>query len=306
MIINKWHLSSGSFFSGLFFTVLVLCILVLPARAKVRAIVSIMPQKFFLKQIAGNLVEVKVMVPPGASSHTYEPLASQMMALDSADIYFTIGVEFEKIWLPRFRRLNERLVFVDTSRGIEKIPVNAEEKMGDKEGYKERKPTPDGCLDPHIWLDPRLVMKISKTMAESLSTIDPEHHQEYQRHLETWEKKLQRLDEQLYQATRLMQDHPCFLVFHPAWGYFAREYGLRQLAVEHHGSEPGPRFLASLIGQAKKLGIKTIFVQPQYQGNSARVLARALGGSVVKIDPLAEDWLKNLKNLARKLAEIYH
>lgn len=302
MIMRKWYFSPGKFFRRFLCMALVFCTLSSPALAKIRAIVSIMPQKFFLEQLAGDLVEVTVMVPPGTSPHTYEPRPSQMMALNDADIYFSIGVEFEEIWIPRFRRLNGHVRFVDTSRGIEKMPMVAEEKTAEERGN----PSPDGSLDPHIWLSPRLVKKISRTMTKSLSTIDPDHHREYQQHLATWEKKLEQLDEQLYQATRPMQDHPSFLVFHPSWGYFARDYGLRQLAIEHHGSEPGPRFLASVINRARKLKIKTIFVRPQYQGNSARVLAQALGGNVVKIDPLAENWLENLKNLARKLAEVYH
>jgi len=301
-VICEWHLSPGRFFSGLLFMVLLLSALPSPALARVRAIVSIMPQKFFLEQLAGDLVEVTVMVPPGASPHTYEPKPSQMMVLASADIYFTIGVEFEKIWVSRFRQLNKRLLFVDTSRGIEKMPMVTEGKTVGERGN----PSPEGYLDPHIWLAPRLVRKISHTMADLLSTIDPDHRQKYQQYLATWEKKLELLDEQLYQATRPMQNHPYFLIFHPSWGYFAREYGLRQLAVEHHGNEPGPKSLALLIDQASKLGIKTIFVQPQYQGNSARVLAQALDGNVVKVDPLAENWLENLKTLARKLAEVYH
>jgi len=302
-MINKRNRFLLSKFIGvLLVMVLVFCALAFPALARVRVIVSIVPQMFFLEQLAGDLVEITVMVPPGASPHTYEPRPSQMMALNEADIYFSIGVEFEKNWIPRFRQLNERLVFVDTSRGIEKMPMATEGKTVEERGN----PSTDCGLDPHIWLVPRLVRKISKTMADSLSTIDPDHRQEYQQHLETWEKKLQQLDEQLYQATRPMRDHPYFLVFHPSWGYFAREYELRQLAVEHHGSEPGPRSLAVLIDRASKLGIKTIFVQPQYQGNSGRVLAQVLGGSVVKIDPLAENWLENLKMLARKLAEVYY
>ncbi|MCK4378690.1 MAG: zinc ABC transporter substrate-binding protein, partial [Deltaproteobacteria bacterium] len=243
MINKRNSFLLSRFICALLLMVLLLCALAFPALAKVRAIVSIMPQKFFLEQLVGDLVEVVVMVPPGASPHTYEPRPSQMMALNAADIYFSIGVEFEKIWLPRFRQLNERLVFVDTSRGIEKIPVGTERKTVDKRGN----PTPDCCLDPHIWLNPRLVRKISQTMADSLSTMDPDHRLEYQQHLATWEKKLEQLNEQLYQATRPMRDHPCFLVFHPSWRYFAREYGLRQLAVEHYGSEPGPRSLAALI-----------------------------------------------------------
>ncbi len=302
MINKRNRFSLSRFISALLLMVLVFCALAFPALAKVRAIVSIVPQKFFLEQLAGDLVEITVMVPPGASPHTYEPRPSQMMALNEADIYFSIGVEFEKNWVPRFRQLNKHLVFVDTSQGIEKIPMVTEGNTAEERGN----PSPDGCFDPHVWLAPRLVRKISKTMADSLSTIDPDHRHKYQQHLEIWEKKLQQLDEQLYQATRPMQDHPYFLVFHPSWGYFAREYELRQLAVEHHGSEPGPRSLAALIDRATKLGIKTIFVQPQYQGNSGRVLARALGGRVVKIDPLAENWLENLKTLARKLAEVHY
>lgn len=274
-----------------------------PALAGVRVIVSILPQKFFLEQLAGDVAEITVMVPPGASPHTYEPKPSQMKALHSAEMYFTIGVEFEKTWLPRFCQLNKRLKFVDTSRGIEKMPVDGDNAT--KVGAQNKQPA-KRFLDPHIWLSPRLVKKISQNMADALTAIDPAHQQIYKQRLSTWEKKLERLDELLYHATRPMKDHPYFLVFHPSWGYFAREYGLKQLAVEHHGNEPGPRFLAALIHRAKTLGIKSIFVQPQYQGNSDRILARALGGKVVKIDPLAENWLKNMQDLAQQLDKIYH
>ncbi len=270
-----------------------------PAAAGIKAIVSIMPQKFFLEQLAGDLVEVVVMVPPGASPHTYEPRPSQMMALHAAKVYFTIGVEFEKAWLERFRQLNKHLVLVDTSQGIEKMPVDGKTKDGGQKQGVNR------YLDPHIWLSPRLVMRISRTMAASLISLDPEHQRLYQQRLIAWENKLEQLDEALYQATRPMQNHPYFLVFHPSWGYFARDYGLRQLAVEQHGSEPGPRSLVKLIDRSRQLGIKIIFVHPQYQGNSDRVLARALNGKVVKIDPLATDWLDSLKNLARNLTEVY-
>ncbi len=284
----------------LFIILLALGIFSRPAMAGIKAMVSIMPQKFFLEQLAGNLVEVVVMVPPGASPHTYEPRPSQMLALQTADVYFTIGIEFEKAWLSRFQQLNEHLLFVDTSRGIEKMPVDGQTADAG------RQQALSGRLDPHIWLSPRLVMHISRTMAASLASLDPAHQHLYQQHLTAWEEKLEQLDEELYQATRSMQKHPCFLVFHPSWGYFARDYGLKQLAVERHGSEPGPRSLAELIDRSRQLGIKVIFVHPQYQGNSDRVLARALGGKTVHIDPLAADWLNNLKNLARKLAEVYH
>ena len=299
--LNRFSLGRG--IAAFLFMILFFCSLAVPALAGVRAVVSIVPQKFFLEHLAGgDLVKITVMVPPGASPHTYEPRPSQMMALEHADVYFSIGVEFEKIWIPRFRQLNGKLVFVDTARGIEKMPLAAEKEMGEKRENK----SPGRNFDPHIWLTPRLVKKISRTMADSLANLDPDHRHDYQRHLAAWEKKLELLDEQLYQATRPMQSHPCFLVFHPSWGYFAREYGLRQLAVEHHGSEPGPRSMAALIDRTRKLGIKVIFVQPQYQGNTARVLAQALGGSVVKIDPLAENWLGNLQELAEKLAKVYH
>ncbi|MBN2333077.1 MAG: zinc ABC transporter substrate-binding protein [Deltaproteobacteria bacterium] len=268
--------------------------------APMRVVVSILPQKFFVEQLAGELVDVAVMVPPGADPHTYEPRPSQMEALADAHVYFTIGIPFEKVWLPRLGQVNKNLQFVASDRGIEKISVNGNAAAFDRQPVNKHQHL---LPDPHIWLDPSLVKQLSRTMTETLCVLDADHQDVYRNNLAQWEERLTLLDEELRLLTAPMQSNPYFLVFHPSWGYFARAYGLQQLAVERHGSEPGPRYLAQLVEQSRKLGIKAIFVQPQYRGNGAALLAGELGGRVIEVDPLAENWLVNLQKVAWHLRQ---
>ncbi len=262
------------------------------AAAQVAVAVSLPPQQYFVRQLAGELATVAVMVPPGADPHTYEPLPSQLRQLGEARVYFAIGIEFERQWLPRWQRMNPRLLVVPLDREIDKLPLPGS------------RPGAGGKPDPHIWLSPSLVAKMARTMTEALVAVDPAHRETYEKRLAAWKKRLARLNRELWQLTApRRQRQPYFLVMHPSWGYFARACGLRQLAVERQGSEPGPRSLQDLLARARELGLKNILVRPQYRGRSAGLIARALGGRVLYADPLAADWAANLKKVARQLSQ---
>lgn len=256
--------------------------------------VSIPPQKYFAQKIAGDLFDVIVMIPPGASPHTYEPKPTQMIALSKAKLYFSIGLEFEKAWLKRLLTSYPHMAFVATDSGIEKIPME-DCGHGDHDS--------PGSLDPHIWLAPALVKLQAATMTQALCKIDPAHAALFITNDSLFGLELSAMQDTIRQIfAHKKQDRP-FLVFHPSWGYFAKEFGLRQLSIEVEGKEPTPGELSAILTLARANGVKTIYVQPQFSRRTAQIIADDIGAHVMLADPLAIDWKTNLLQCARALEE---
>ncbi|MCG6894460.1 MAG: zinc ABC transporter substrate-binding protein [Desulfobacteraceae bacterium] len=271
------------------------------ASARIRVFVSIPPQTYFLEQIAGERVDVHVMVVPGASPATYEPRPRQMVALGNAAAYFAIGVPFEKAWLSRISSANPGLIVVRADRGIEKIPISGVPHTED--GQHAGGTDPDTAApDPHIWTSPPLVKIVARNIRDALQRLDPANRLEYQTGYERFASRLDILDAEL-RRTFEGKAGSAFMVMHPSWGYFARTYGLRQIPVEIEGKEPKPAQLAGLIENARSLGVRVVFVQPQFSTRSARRIADAIDGKVVLADPLAEDWEANLRRQAAAFQE---
>ena len=285
------------------------------AAEKVPVFVSILPQKFFVEQIGKDLVDVQVMVEPGASPHTYEPKPRQMAAVSKARIYFAIGVTFEKAWLNRIKTSNPGMLVVHTDHGIEKLPMAAHHHHGDEkhdhEAHDRHGEDKDhkeahhdhhhdhGEPDPHIWLSPPLVMVQARSILAALQSVDPPHHAAYEANYQAFVAMAAKLDAELrsiFAGKKGLQ----FMVFHPAWGYFADAYGLKQVPIELEGKEPKPAQLKQLIDHAREHDIKVLFVQPQFSVKSAEVVAQGIGGQVAFADPLAQDWMENLLAVAAK------
>jgi len=293
---------------------------------KTAVFVSIVPQKYFVQQIGKELVDVQVLVPPGADPHTYEPSPQQMVALAKAKVYFAIGVEFEAAKLPKISAANPKLKIVHTDDGIDKIAMAAHHHHEDHEKdahhhddlhkkddhhHEKTHPKKDahhkddhddhdhGGLDPHIWLAPALVKAQADTILNALQQIDPAHKEVLAANHSEFVSRIDQLDhdlKQLFAGKKGLK----FMVFHPAWGYFAHAYGLEQVPVEIEGKEPKPAQLKELIKHSKEKGIRVVFVQPQFSTKSAEVLAKEIGGQVVFANPLAEDWMANLREVAGK------
>ncbi len=256
-------------------------------------VVSIIPQKYFVKKIGGGLVHVSAMVLPGSNPATYELKPQQMVGLTKAEIYFAIGVPFEKVWLKKFADVNPKMMVVHTEDGIEKIPMKAHPHHDEKHNYH-------GIEDPHIWLSPPLVMTQSRSIYDALITVDPEHKKIYKANYRAFIKEVVDLDVQIRDVFSKKGEGTRFMVYHPAWGYFAKAYGLEQIPVEIEGKEPTAKELQNLINHARDEGVKVIFVQPQLSSKSAHSIAKAIGCRVVLADPLAKDWPRNLLDVADK------
>jgi zinc transport system substrate-binding protein len=274
--------------------------LALPTAAQpMEVTVSIPPQKYFVERIGGAAVSVNTMVRPGASPHEYEPSPQQMAALARSRAYFAIGVEFEKPWLPRFRKAAKDLAVVNTIVGIERLKMAEPKHVGHSHAHHDH-----GGADPHVWLAPTLVRIQAANIRDALIRLDPARAAEYRRNHDAFARDINRVDEAVLAAlAEAPPERRKFLVFHPSWGYFARAYGLTELAIEVDGKEPGPRQLAAVIDLAKKEGIRVVFVQPQFSKKSADAVAQALSARVAVLDPLAEDWSANLQAAAKALGE---
>jgi len=282
--------------------IIFLALWVSPVEAAVtRAFVSIPPQKYFVQKIGGNLVNVAVLVPAGADPHTYEPKPKQMAELSKCAVYFAVGIDFEKAWLPRIAGTNPNIRIVHTDEGIKKITMTGHhhDKKSRHGHARAGHHHHEGTQDPHVWLSPALVKIQAEHILHALIDIDPDNQMHYKKNYTAFLEEITIVDAELKNLFAGRKGDR-FMVFHPSWGYFAKEYGLEQIPIEIEGKEPKPAQLRMLIRHAREYGIRVVFVQPQFSEKSAEMISREIGGHVVYVDPLAENWAGNLREVARK------
>ncbi|MEA1983816.1 MAG: zinc ABC transporter substrate-binding protein [Campylobacterota bacterium] len=407
--------------------------------ANINVVVSILPQEEFVEKIGGDRVDVTTMVQPGSNPHSYEPKASQMRALSKADIYFPIGIEFEKAWLGKFAQHNKEMKFVETTTGITPLqmvahthshkhshhtadetsatpfewagafaldkgeyrwsfakvdgeyadpsmrflmmeveegvtqnPIKKYEKQAtrrfleealdvenekvldvkrglyrlhfdetkeqtfftlnikksgtylfftqhfpfefeDKEHFLKdmsqndieafvTQPEAEGNIDPHTWTSPQNVKIMALNIYKTLASADRQNATYYENNYENFLKEIEYTDTKIKGLLGGLEKGSKFMVFHPSWGYFAREYGLVQLPIEVEGKEPKPKTLAKIIKKAKEQDVKAIFAQKEFSDKSARAIASELDIEVIKETPLAKEWSKNLLKMAGAIA----
>lgn len=264
--------------------------------------VSILPQKHFVEAIAGDKFDVEVMVSPGLSPATYEPLPKQMLSLSETLIYFRIGVPFENSWITKISDNYPKLKIVDTREGIQLRSFETFEHMAENDFHDHSSHTHDhGEKDPHIWLDPSLVKIQTKTICNALIAVDPDNADYYKENQDKFSLKLDSLDAQLFGIAASSESNK-FLVFHPSWGYFADRYNLKQYSIEYEGKEPSPLQLSQIIKYLKENNISTIFVQKQFSTKSAETIANEINGTVKSLDPLSENYFDNLLYMAKVIA----
>ncbi len=261
--------------------------------------VSVPPQGDFVERIGGDRVRVDVMIPPGYSHVDYPLTPRQIVALSRARLYVAVGhpaFEFERIQLFPFLKTLHNLQQVDMSVGMPLLAGEGEGADTDEEGHNH------ALGDPHVWVAPATVAVAGRNIAAALERIDPAHAGEYRANLARFEADVAGLDREIRAELGPFRGSR-FMVYHPTWGYFAHEYGLQQVAIEGEGKEPSARRLIRLIDEARRDGVKVVFVQRGFPRKSAQVIADAVGGSVVIADPQERDWLANLRRVTRALSE---
>lgn len=267
-------------------------------------VVSILPQKAFVKAVGGDLVNVKELIPPGGSPATYDPKPSDLALVEKADIYFKIGhIPFEKSHMDKLIELNSDMRVVDTSANVNlrNFGEGEEHTHEEDEMHADEHDHEHEGVDPHVWLSPIEVKSQVDIIAKTLAEEDPENAEIYLNNSQAFKAELDDLHLEI-ESKFLELNTDKLMVFHPAWGYFADEYGLEQVAIEESGKEPTAKDLQHMIEEAKEENIKVIFVQSQFNEEIARSVADEIGAVVVSIDPLSEDYINNLRIVAETIA----
>jgi len=257
--------------------------------------VSILPQKYFVEQIAGNLVQVNVLVPPGSSPHNYEVLPSQMKDLSKSKAWLQIGLlTLEDALKAKLSDINKNLAIVNSSEGIIPIAGSGHEHNGHEHSANE-------AFDPHIWLAPAEVKIMAKNTLNALKVGFPQHSSAFDKNYTRFIARIDSVSAAIDQKLAPMKNRN-ILIFHPALAYYARQFNLSQIALEFDGKEPSPKHMKEIVDLAHQQNIHVIFIQKEFDPAFARQLSREIDGKVVIIDPLDYNWEKQMLDITEKIA----
>lgn len=256
--------------------------------------VSILPQKYLVERVGGDRVAVEVMVRPGLSPETYEPTPKQMASLSNSQLYFRIGIPFESVWIERIERLNSNLKIIDCCHNL------LTEKLSNPDQHDSQITRHD--LDAHVWTSPVNAQYLAELVKAALVELDPLFSDNYERNYAVLIDELDELDSTIRNQLAKIKNR-YLLVSHPAWGYFANAYDLKQIPIEQDGSEIRAKELTRLIEFARAENIRTVYAQKQFNNASAEILAREINADVVELDPLAENYIENLRQVTHAIAQ---
>jgi len=254
--------------------------------------VSIAPQAFFVKKIAANTLDVNVILPPNSNEHNFEFKPSTMKKLEKSDIYFTIGLEFEKVFTDKFKQNFSKLQVVNMQKNIALIQTHDTHEHSHEHEHHEHE-----HFDPHTWLDPILVQTMALNIYDTLIQKYPQNENLYKENLDKFLAELDSLNLQIASKLEKLKNRE-FVVYHPSWTYFAKRYNLTQIPVEILGKEPKSKDLQKLITLMKDKNLKVIFVQNGFPENAAKTLAKECDAKIYKIDHLSYDWENELLKTA--------
>lgn len=282
----------------------------------IKAATRLAPIQFVVDRIGGEYVDSISVVPPGFDSHTFEPKPSQLKLLNQADVYFSLDTPLEQVWIERFVALNSRVSLVNLMsalKGTNMLLADTHEHFHKNEpGHEHADEEHEHAAlemaydghDSHVWMSPYFLKLIAGEVCKEFSRQLPQQAAYFEKNLAVFNE---RADELGIRVRALLKDLPeskkTFLVFHPSWAYFAKEFGLTQLAVEQEGKEPTPAYLAMIIDDARNKGISVIFVQKEFNpAIAATVAAHLPEGRVVTLDPASYDCFKSIEETAAAIS----
>ena len=252
---------------------------------KIDVVVSLGPEVEWVKAVGGSKVDVTLMVPEGSDPHTYEPLPNQLSQVSNAQIYVMMGssVEFENNYMDKIRETNPNMLVVNASQGVNLIPNSAENESE--------------TVDPHVWADPKNAKIMVNNIYNGLVEVDPADKDYFTSNRDSYLQKLDELDKN---TTKLLKDknNTYILVLHPAFGYLAKDYNITQIGAMINDEEPSPQRITMMINTAKNYNITTVYSEPQYDPKFMQSIATQIGGNVVTVNDLDENYLENMQNIA--------
>lgn len=273
----------------------------------IKVFVSILPQQYIVERIGGDYVNVNVMLKPGQSPMTFEPSPKLMSLYSKSNVYFTIGLPFEQVWIDRVASLNDAISIVKTqpveTQAIEKTVINDmaanESTLHDKD-YTSLLPGHHHSWDPHTWLSPVLILQQAKIILHTLNSLVPENKTYFNNNYNKLEDEINVMHKEISSIFQHNSKHN-FITFHPAFSYFARQYGLTQIAIEMDGKEPSAKQIAQVINRIRNENVSYILIEKQFNQVIPQTIAKSVGARLLALDPLALDYLVNMRDIADKI-----
>lgn len=260
------------------------------SNGKIDVAVSIGPEEQWVNAVGGDKVNVTLMVPPSADPHTYEPLPGQLKQISNAKMYAEIGspLEFETNYMNKIEAANPNMLIVNCSEGVTLIPNTAENESD--------------TMDPHDWNDPKNAEIMVNNIYLGLVKVDPSDQAYFEKNRDNYEAQLEALDNYTTQTLK-DKNGTNILIFHPAFGYYAKDYNLTQIAVMINDEEPSPQRIALLLNTAKADNIKVMYNEPQYNPSYMQSIASQVNGTVITVNDLDPNYIQNMKNAADAFAQ---
>ena len=263
--------------------------------------VSILPQRYFIERIAGDFVTVNVMIPPGSDPHSADMTPEQLKQLYKSSLYFAIGfLPFEETHIYPLLETLPDIEVINHSKGLDLLAGSCCHETGDHHhhahGEADHHHDHHHATDPHIWMSPRHAKGMAREIADVLTRKFPQEKEHFQRNYEQLATEIDSLDQEARRIIEAKQEKS-FLIYHPALAYFAADYGMEQIAIEHEGKEPHPAHLKEVIDLCREKGIRVIFIQHQFDMANAKTIAKEISGEVIPIDPLNPDWKGEMRAL---------
>lgn len=261
--------------------------------------VTILPQKWVVDRIVENDFEVISVVDRGMNPHSFEITPSMVSKIANSKVYFIIGLgDSEDNLVATLKKSFPNINIVDVSKGIQKLPFTHYHSRCFEHQHKHP------ANDPHVWTSPLNMKVIAKNVFEEVSKIKPERKQFYENRYLQLIKELDDLHKEIKQLLEPFRNRR-FMVFHSAFKYFEKEYGVVEVSIEYEGKEPTPKQLRCIIDEAKRNRVRVVFVQTGFSQKSAKVIAQEIGGVVEEINQLEYDYINNMKFIATKIKESY-
>jgi len=273
-----------------YLSLMVLLVFGLTIFSTVKISVSIVPQRTFVEAVGKELVDVTVIIPPGYSPANYAPTAKQIIDFSDSTVYFTIGVPSESSnILPKLAKNAPNVQLVSLHDAVDKV-------------FQPRYFS-ENERDPHIWLSAKRVMLMVGIIRDYLCSIDPDHDAYYRQNTQDFINKLN-ITDQLLNETLSSIENKGFFCFHPSFGYFADDYGLKMYALEENGKEASPKRIAEMVAFARENNYKVIFYQAEIDSSQTDSFAHEIGGKALKLDPLSADYINNLKSMGQIFLDV--
>lgn len=260
--------------------------------ASIEVFVSILPQQYAVERIGGDYVNVNVMVKPGQSPETFEPSPKLMSLYSKSDIFFTIGLPFEQVWIDRVASLNKDILVINTQPDKDSLTDHIEKATVSSEHHHS--------WDPHTWLSPVLFLQQAKIILHELIAKSPENKSYYYSNYNELKHDINVMHDMFSKAFK-ETSKANFITFHPAFSYFARQYGLTQISIEMDGKDPSAKQVAQVINRMKKEKVAYLLIEKQFNQTIPVTIANSVGAKILVIDPLALDYLMNMRDVADKI-----